>query len=695
MRTILFIALFFGLSLTVKATQSQEIKDDNRYILMLSSYGYDNAWGTKLAKDIRHEIEAHDKRLFANICYADIGNRNTFTSDRLGMQGAFSSGRISSKLLIPSVLVLVGDESWMLYRIMNLRGKWERVPVVLCGVHPTIMKDYSNFYKHRSFADSLMLPIDSSSSIIKYSGVMLPDNSMSTLDMIHELIPNFNQVNYITDGGYQDEYELSQVRKALRKGYPGIDLKVYRKRRNNNDSIRNELSKLSEKSVILIRNAANNPEVHVPTFTLREYNFQGSTIVGGYSTSMKSISVKAAQMVVDLHNGKSITEVPFVYADQMAPRLNGKAVEAFDLTDNAQQISGAIYSNIPPSFFVKHFRLIMIILLVVIIVVTLVVFFIRSARYWRKLTFALKRYKGLYDEYDVVYENMPLGLILFDNKGQMVNSNKTASDFLKNNHVAPNSDLQSVINLRNPYFKTIQSEILNEDSDENDTLMLVFDNTEQVQEHEIKKSVLDKMVFAMDSSGWGVAQYNLLTGDGFASKAWRDNLGLDDSFMFQNAYNNVLPDDLEKIKKFIRNARLGETDIYVDSIRVNIDGQEHLLRHAMAVMKRAIEDNQIIVVQLMINIDEQKLREKEILEALKKVRESYLLKNAFIANTSDELSALWGQLSQLIDHLMDATTPEERQEIFSGIDKCNVMMLEMLDNIINTSKEESSKIERR
>lgn len=679
------------LSIGVARCEQTEHQQKNSYVLMLSSYGYDNDWGTRLAKGIRRHIREYDKGLLVNICYADIGNRSTFMSDRLGMQGAFSSGRINSQLIVPSVLVIIGDEGWMLYRIMNLRGRWGNVPVVLCGVHPTIMKDYSDFYTHHTFVDSMMMPIVSSSSVIKHTGVMLPDNGRSTLEMIRGLIPDFNQVHYITNGGYQDECELSVVRRALSDGYPDVALTVHRRSRNNMDSLSRELAKLSERSVILIRNAANDPKVEVPTFILREYNLKGSTVLGGYTTSINDIAVSAARMVTDLYNGKSISEIPFVYASNAKPRLNMEAVEAFELTDRAEKLSGVVYSNIPEPFCVRHFRSIMVSLLILIILLVLVVLYIRSARYWRKLTDAHKRYKGLYDEYNVVYENMPLGLILFDDKGRMVDTNKAASDFIEQNNIAHDSDLRTVSGLKNPYFKIQQSEIVNEESAEHDTLMVVLDNSEQMREIESKNSVLDKMVFAMDSSGWGVAQYNLLDGKGFASQAWRDNLGLDGSFVFNTAYRNVVAEDQKKIYDFIDRAREGRPNVYVDSIRVNIDGKEHLLRHAMAVMRHAIESNQIIIVQLMINIDEQKVRETELSKTLHKVRESSLLKNAFIANTSDDISVLWTELSQHIDRLMDAATMQERQQIFKDIDNCNVVMLDMLERIINISKEESGK----
>lgn len=86
-----------------------------------------------------------------NITYAGIAARTSFLADRFAMQGAFANGRLNNQIKFPDVLVLIGDESWMLYRVMNLRGIWERIPVVLCGVHAEVLKDYRQFFRIEYF----------------------------------------------------------------------------------------------------------------------------------------------------------------------------------------------------------------------------------------------------------------------------------------------------------------------------------------------------------------------------------------------------------------------------------------------------------------------------------------------------------------------------------------------------------------
>ena len=54
-----------------------------------------------------------------------------------------------------------------------------------------------------------------------------------------------------------------------------------------------------------------------------------------------------------------------------------------------------------------------------------------ARRYRHKLNLLFERYKTLYNEYEVVYENMPVGLMLFDVYGNLLKHNSEADIFVE------------------------------------------------------------------------------------------------------------------------------------------------------------------------------------------------------------------------------------------------------------------------
>lgn len=147
--TILFGCVLYPSILSARL--ATEVVEKQTFVMILNSYSYEEEWSTALAKEICNRLQASGQDIKMNITYAGIAARTSFLADRFAMQGAFANGRLNNQIKFPNVLVLIGDESWMLYRVMNLRGIWERIPVVLCGVHAEVLKDYRQFFRIEYF----------------------------------------------------------------------------------------------------------------------------------------------------------------------------------------------------------------------------------------------------------------------------------------------------------------------------------------------------------------------------------------------------------------------------------------------------------------------------------------------------------------------------------------------------------------
>ena len=112
------------------------------FIEIISAYPYSNLYSTQIAKQFQKKLESEHIR--TSITYAGTDSEHsTFFADRLGMGSAFVTAKEIQKLQIPRVLILIGDESWLIYQNMIHSAKWRKIPIVLWGVRSQTIKHYT------------------------------------------------------------------------------------------------------------------------------------------------------------------------------------------------------------------------------------------------------------------------------------------------------------------------------------------------------------------------------------------------------------------------------------------------------------------------------------------------------------------------------------------------------------------------
>lgn len=248
---IIFILLGFIQCPLIHARQPEKEVKKSDFVMILSSYSYGKEWSTALAKEIRNQLETRDPLVKVNITYADIAARTSYIADRFAMQGAFANGRINNQIAIPKLLILIGDESWMIYRNMSHVGRWPTVPVLLCGMHDEIMEDYEAFFAGRNIPDGSLISLQSSDSVLSTAAVMEPDNAAQTIALAKILLPGLKQIYYLSDGSYADTYMKKKLLAAMDSAHCEFSLSEIRQVPSNADSVRQVLSKLPRWSILL------------------------------------------------------------------------------------------------------------------------------------------------------------------------------------------------------------------------------------------------------------------------------------------------------------------------------------------------------------------------------------------------------------------------------------------------------------
>lgn len=680
------------------------------FVMVLSSYSYDKEWSTTLAKEIRNNLETRGTGIKVHITYAGMAAHTSFLADRFAMQGAFANGRLNQQIRHPDVLVLIGDESWMLYRVMNLRGVWEGIPVVLCGMHAEVMRDYRQFFPDKQLADTSFIPLSASASALHTTAVIEPDNSARTLQLAQTLVPDLQHIYYLSDGSYADSYMRQKLAQSG-KGQ-GVSLTEVVVERSNADSVEQVLSKLPDGTVVVTNGVATGRNIRVPVLTLRDMAFQSHAPAGGYFAPISAFAGIAAESVVRILQTGGVDETPYVLVPDTAFYLNQTALMHAGLRRAVKELPDAVDRNIPPSFLNRHIRIIVVLLLIAIVLAFVMVRSIYSYRYRHSLNRLFERYKTLYNEYEVVYENMPVGLMLLDVYGNLLKRNAEADTFLEQFAHSRSSlfylfdagildeDMREalfrkelvgkLISFREYCYRIQCCMIADEETGNNQILVIVIDNTEIEKERRAKEQITNVLNFAMNKAVIGVAEYNLMDGLGFATDAWYDTVDMDrDGTDFVQAHRCLVPDDREKVERYLERVRYGVSYVFVGSLQMQTRaGESHYVRYLIQPLEYAPDKERIVVAELVLNVDDQKAREHELEVAMKKAQEADRFKNAFVANMQDEIRVPLKEIIVCAQELVGGADMERRDELTVRIEAANEQILKLLNDIIEVSKEE-------
>lgn len=702
---------FFPFSSNAQQTVTE---DKNNYILILSSYSYENEWATTVSKSIRSELEKKNPKLLVNITYADIAGRQSYISGRFGMQTAFANARLSPTIILPSVLILVGEEAWMYYRIMNLRGLWENIPVLLVGVRNTIIDDYSTFFEHGTLEESRMIPLEESFEPLSVRALVEDENEACVLELMNKLIPDMKELYFLMNKtNYQDQYVLGQLKLHIQSKYPKITLHVAEPPYNT-DSVQAPWMNAQAQAALLVNSCSVPQNVAIPVFTCRDSKLSGKSLIGGCYSSTNSYVAQASDIIMDIYESGTVDSIsPLTKIKESVPHLNKTAIEHWGMDKYAVSVDNVAFENIPLPFYLKYMRILFISLLMLLVFVIVFILIVRAKRYRNSLKDSFEQYKRLYEEYQIIYRNIPVGLVLMDEWGNILRHNPGADEFLKtvtskkiselnlfNSKIVDSGAKEKIkkreyVNLLYNYkdycFRIIFKYVGSELGSEGNILMIVLDSSEIEKEKKAKEEVNAAFNFAMNASFLGLAEYNLLDGHGFATEAWYRNLGIAQEDDFLNVHVNVVEEDREIIDEFLAN--IHERKNFIGTIRVCVNGETHWLRYGMTLVEYAPDKERILVVGLALNIDKQKYREAELAKAIAEAAELDRMKNTFIANMSSDIRPSLQNLVTLSAELIQVKDKSRKQELLEQIEYNNDILLQYIRKIIHLSQADKGKLE--
>lgn len=729
--SILFFLIVSTSIANIESSPSENKLSRENFILILNSYSYENSWATALTKQLQKEIKAIDPELIPRAVYARLDKQQSFLSSRLQMQGAFTKGRISPHIIRPRILILVGEESWMLYRIMNLRGLWEKIPVILCGVHPRILNDYADFFKSEWFSDSCYISTPQSIKQLPVTGVMKADVSLKNLELLFRLYPQLREITYLTTGSFSDEFELAQLRSSARQAFPELKISVFNSNSIHTDTICRKINSLPAwRNVVLFNTTpAFLPYLSAPTFSLQDQDFNAESILGGYYPSIEQYAQQTTELFKRIYKGERPDLLPFTYVENKQNYLNSRFLYREGISPHLGSLEDIQLYNIPPPFFSRYQRPLLLGLLGLLIIGLLYKYYRRTQLYNLHIRESLNRYKTLYNEYDLIFKNMPVSMLVFNENGYLLQQNSSPklqhifpvlhplSGQLQTlnlfDHI-PNLSLQAKIRNKeiinslialNPatdaaettspknkyYFRFLVRYLPGEDSDSNQILVVLIDNQEIYEGKSIRRKLVQALDFAMNKVSIGVANYDLRKQKCHFTSNWLKNLDLDvipDTLT--DAYKNLPVPDRHSLIDFLQDTRSGRPRHYQKDFSVlHRDGSVHWLSYQIGITGYQEETGNFIFTEISQNIDQAKAMEEELYNAMLRAQRSEKLKNAFITNMGHEIRTPLNAIVGFSNLLSEAENLEKRQAMVHQIEENNEILLRLIHDIIDLSKIES------
>lgn len=676
----------------------------------------------------------------------------------------------------PDVIVCIGEEAYFSHQALHLwQSEWSNIPIVQCAVNDSLsatfwhpenptdlsflreIEDPKNREIHTYLSKKQKANLD---SMLKSAGLELKAKSEETdkqviistryhttgvfytppirenLELLNGLMPEIREIVWVDNYYYKNAYILYKLKQLLPQVLPQAKLSVLHHDRLNTDSIFNAmLAPVPNRAFITYAWNINgiysrHPETVIdslfchqltsPILTLTERQMNNSYWLGGVYIPTQSIIQATARQVSRILNGEPADSIPFIQIKQTETSLNVPALKRFGLEKKARQMTGISYKNIPPSFYQRHEKVILISLLIVILFAGFFILLIKRMRYTRKIKTEYFSNHRLYKRLQTIYQNTGIDFALYDNQGRLLtkiidgkeNNTSRQKEILFPEQLFTHPQLSKKSKQLIQLNQMVQEEIetsastsspqekqrwnlivkpLKNDNHQVAFMVIALDLTPLLRERKAKERSEHIFQFATETAEIGVASYNLLNNQGFASPNWFHNLNEAPQTNTLPTYQNVCEDDREALLAYQQEIRKTYNPTpFVRIIKVKgAHGQIHYVQEYIFVREYAPERQTISVVELNLNYDIPQQQENELRLAKEKAEASNMETEQFLANISHEIRTPLNAIVGFSSILANSTDEEEMNTLSPIIEQNNSLLMDLIDNILYLSKLDS------
>lgn len=756
-------------------------------ILILSSYRAELKWSGEITRQLEHELMRKYPDAHVYVGYLSIDVALTASLPQMSLRSTLwaltestdesVAQSMTGNSIFPvgayaDLVVLVGDDAFPLYQGLGMNmGKWNDVPVVLCGGNDLMttklffrsvsgdnfdslvpveeMRNYDRFFpgKNASRADS---DPDSRRETVNgragnwllqnkhLTGVKSPLQIRQNLNLIHQLIPELEEIVWIDNDYYGSAYAKHLVDMEMKEMMPNVHFSSILHDRINTDSVFNVLfspsttnrayltyswavnglySSHSEEQIrSMFRNYSS-----VPMFSLTE-QFVGNNNywVGGHYRSRNEVVDKTLQVVDRILGGEDAGEIPFDKVEQSAIELDYQLLKKYGLLETAKTIPGVTFLNVPPGFFEANEKEIWIGLIAGVI---LLGFFILWVKRWMHNK-AIKKesisFKRLYDRLNAIYTNSSIDFALYGANGERLlyvlnGKEQKASDdddlFADNlfetfyldekliRRIKEEKKINTEIIIKrkgfgnkyeNRLYQLMINPLQNIEYHSAKYIVLALDLTPLVRERKEKERFESLFNFASNHSNVGIGYYDMNSKEWVATDSWYENLNEESSPGSLPELKNLFPEDRKNIHAYRRKAMSGKaSEPFNEDVRVTgADGETHWIQEHIF----PAETGQELLIDLNLNIDEQKRSENTLIEAKAKAELANLETQEFLNNINHEVRTPLNAIVGFSAILSISEPGNDTAEQINLIKRNSRLITMLIDDVIELSRIDSGQV---
>ncbi|MDR1004501.1 MAG: hypothetical protein LBL97_05775, partial [Prevotellaceae bacterium] len=441
--------------------------DSTTHILLINSYSSQTAWSSNLADSIETAIrEQHpgwsiyNGQLKTDIAQVAASAQFTmrsvlwgYTEQRTSTVVPPTSQHFSHFFMqddIPDALILLGDESLLIYRsLAYYLNKWEQTPVILCmtsdsisieGWHPPHPFSYDDMVPVSHFRQITSSPTDSVPKQIHFnmSGTIASSTVRQNLTLIRQLMPGLKELVWIDNDYYSAQKKRLEVERLMPRIMPDVHYKTMIHDRRNTDSIYHAMLEPVPGRAFLtyswnmdgLYSRYTHREIdslftHIstaPIFSLTQRDFEADNYyVGGYYFDTPDIVMRTVDLVDRAVAGNNLNVMPFNTITAGSIILNYSALKRYDLLSEALRLHNVTYRHIPPPFYHRYETEILVTVLFLALMLAFLFIALHRMRYNRRMRTDYIRYKRLYSRLQVIYDTGSIDFTLYDRQGNRLN----------------------------------------------------------------------------------------------------------------------------------------------------------------------------------------------------------------------------------------------------------------------------------
>lgn len=363
-------------------------------VLVLSSYYQGYAWSEALESSIvSHFANVNDWKV--EVDYLDlVANR-----DSVSMKQKAEALMAEHKAEHKSIVVLLGEEAWIMYR-SYLSERWKQVPCValFSGTYTISAKDYGTGLE---IADEMKIPLEESRKGTNATIISDPYFVEQTLDMALQLKPETKHVALVSDT-WQIGYMVRDItRTLLREKYHDLNFIDLNNKELTTEQLEKELATLPEHTTVLFdswisqnkeQNRALYPDNAMrliagritgdAVFGLYDLGIREGALAGGVYPTLDDYNALLMNVLEKIENGQQPRDMPLVRVADVKKYLNYNTLKKNNIPEELYP-KDAIYYGKPMGFVERNHTVIVlsvIFLLLTLILLSIVAFYQRTIK---------------------------------------------------------------------------------------------------------------------------------------------------------------------------------------------------------------------------------------------------------------------------------------------------------------------------